>query len=80
MDGEPVHDSEALTESLVISMLANEHVCVDGSIVADDTVPVSSNEHRDAWCSRCGERLLLPGFAGGPPDSDLLDEIEMDLL
>jgi hypothetical protein len=30
-----------------------------------DHVP-TSNEHRDAWCSRCGERLLLPGYAGGP--------------
>ena len=26
----------------------------------------TSNEHGDAWCSRCGERLLLTGFAGGP--------------
>lgn len=25
-----------------------------------------SDEHGDAWCSACGERLLLPGFAGGP--------------
>jgi hypothetical protein len=22
------------------------------------------NEHRDAWCGKCGERLLLPGSAG----------------
>lgn len=24
------------------------------------------NETDDAWCSKCGERLLLPGAAGGP--------------
>lgn len=27
---------------------------------------VESNEHKDAWCGICGERLLLPGYAGGP--------------
>lgn len=31
--------------------------------VADD---IDSNEHRDAWCRHCGERLLAPGYAGGP--------------
>jgi hypothetical protein len=30
----------------------------------------TSNEHGDAWCSRCGERLLIPGFAGGPNTED----------
>ena len=24
------------------------------------------NEHSDAWCHKCGERLLLTGSAGGP--------------
>lgn len=28
--------------------------------------PPATNEHGDAWCSECGERLLLPGYAGGP--------------
>lgn len=23
-----------------------------------------SNRHRDAWCGRCGERLILTGYAG----------------
>ena len=27
---------------------------------------VATNEHGDAWCDGCGERLLLPGYAGGP--------------
>lgn len=30
---------------------------------ADSHNPVA-NEHRDAWCSRCGERLILTGYAG----------------
>lgn len=28
----------------------------------------TTNEHRDAWCAKCGERLLLRGYAGGPND------------
>lgn len=40
---------------------SDEAPCVD----AGPHVP-ASNEEGDAWCSRCGERLLIPGFAGGP--------------
>lgn len=42
-----------------------EHVCVDGREVIDTEAPVATNEHHDAWCADCGERLLLPGYAGG---------------
>jgi hypothetical protein len=27
---------------------------------------IASNEHRDAWCGLCGERLIIPGYAGWP--------------
>lgn len=42
------------------------HVCVDGTRINDTDAPLATNERRDAWCSRCGERLLLPGYVGGP--------------
>lgn len=47
-----------------------EHVCADGTVVADTAAPVASNEHGDAWCAKCGERLLLPDLAGGPTLED----------
>lgn len=37
-----------------------EHVCADGTVILDTAAPVASNEHGDAWCAKCGERLLLP--------------------
>lgn len=42
------------------------HRCDDGEVVNDTNVPFETNEHGDAWCLNCGERLLLPGPAGGP--------------
>ena len=40
---------------------ADETACKNGSAHKP-----TSNEHADAWCVRCGERLLIPGYAGGP--------------
>ena len=38
------------------SLLAGDQcMCPDGYVL-------DSNEHGDAWCGRCGERLLLPGY------------------
>ncbi len=29
---------------------------------------VKTNEHGDAWCGQCGERLIIPGHAGYPEE------------
>jgi hypothetical protein len=43
------------------------HQCDDGEIVNDTDVPFETDGRGDAWCSRCGKGLLLPGTAGKPP-------------
>lgn len=29
---------------------------------------IKTNEHRDAWCGSCDERLIIPGHAGYPEE------------
>jgi len=36
------------------------HSCGNLGIVNDADCPSEHNEHGDVWCSRCGERLLIP--------------------
>lgn len=61
-DGQPIVPQVRRSEPLETCVKELTAPCEDGG-----THQPVGNETSDAWCSKCSERLLLPGFAGSHP-------------